>query len=909
MELRFVNPELLFLLWLILPLAVWWHYTSAGKEKKMRNFVAPRMQTRLRPANSRRRFLLQASMTCLALFLAIVAAARPQWGKSEQTTYTRSRDIVIALDVSRSMLAEDIHPNRLQRAKADIMDLVETLQGDRAALIAFRNGARLLCPLTTDYAFLRQALNGADTYSAPRGPTDLHSAANKALESFENGPASHKAIVLVSDGEDLSGNIDKAGRMAAEKNIPIYSVGLGSASGATIPDPDNPGERLSYKGKPVRSRLKHEALKTLAEKSGGAYIAIGTAGTAEVTLGNLYQDHLKRIAARSIQEKEERIYIDRFQYFLFPSAVLLLATAFMSAGRLSRNRRRNTGKPQAGAGNAHGAAGSTLAVMVIATVCFPSFARGREHADTIAKQAVANQETNAPPQTSIPIPSGREGGRIAEKLYRSGKYIDAANAYVKASDEASGNMKHVLLYNAAAAFYRAKRYQDAATLLRRLSSQHKPPERTRQMLGAALHNHALDIPPDNSTNSLQRAGLFKESADAFAAAIREEPGNDILRHDASLASQKYKQALKQATKMQVMEQYGKTPPFSLLDTMLNEERTIIENMKQAFTNDSPEQIYRLEELAARQRDAADIWIPLRRRLEHGTQASTNKLAAQQAAALQEISNSTEQYMRKTARQLKDMDTSACGSADSAERRIYGFWKQVAPYRNILYENMDRQTNSIVLNRTADSSRATASEALTQQQECADLSELFAERFDESAKTNAPDQGAEPGQAGALTDDKKKEILELAAMAGKEQNHAAQLIMQGSHTRALENQETAYRILEKIRDMLPPEKDDGQDQQKKDEKQQDQQNKQDNKPEPDNKSEQSQSDDQQQPFEEKQQQDKTEEQQQSGKKDTEEDTEEDVRQILRKALQRQKEHELEKKRRRTRTLLQPFEKDW
>ncbi len=903
MELRFVNPELLFLLWLILPLAVWWHYTYAGKEKKMRSFVAPHMQARLKPANSMRRFLLQASMTCLALFLAIVAAARPQWGKSEQTAHTRSRDIVIALDVSRSMLAEDIHPNRLQRSKADIMDLVETLQGDRAALIAFRNGARLLCPLTTDYAFLRQALSGADTYSAPRGPTDLHSAVDKALQSFENGPASHKAIVLVSDGEDLSGNIDQAGRMAAEKNIPIYSVGLGSASGATIPDPDNPGERLSYKGKPVRSRLKHEALKTLAEKSGGAYIAIGTAGTAEVTLGNLYQDHLKRIAARSIQERVERIYIDRFQYFLFPSAVLLLATAFMSAGRLSRNRRQSAAKPQAG--NARGAAGSALAVIVIATACFPSFAQSREYANASAKQASANQKTNAPPQTRIPVPSGREGGRIAEKLYRSGQYIEAANAYIKASDEASGNMKHTLLYNAAAAFYRAKRYQDAAALLRRLSSQRKPPERTRQLLAAALHKHALDISPDNSTNSLRRAGLFKESADAFAAAIREEPENETLRHDASLASEKYKQASKQARKIQAMEKYGKTPPFSILDTMLNEERAIIENMKQAFTNDSPEQIYRLEELAARQRDAADLWIPLRNLLERTTQASTNELAAQQVAALQEISNSTEQYMRKTARQLKDMDTSACGYADSAERRIYGFWKQMAPYRKLLDENMYRQTNSIVLNRKADGSRTTASETLTQQQECADLSELFAERFAASAKTNAPDQGAEPGQAGALTDEKKKEILELAAMAGKQQNQAAQLITQGNHTRALANQEEAYRILEKIRDMLPPEKKEGRNQRKKDDKQRDQQKKQDNEPEPDNKSEQPQPDNQQQPFEEKQQQEKTEEQQQPGEKDTEED----VRQILRKALQRQREHELEKKRRRTRTLLQPFEKDW
>ncbi len=903
MELRFVYPELLFLLWIVLPLAAWWYHAAMDKEKRMRKFVAPRMQARLRPPRSMRRSFLQAAMICLALILSLIATARPQWGKRDQTTYAKGRDIVIALDVSRSMLAEDIHPNRLQRAKADIMDLVRTLQGDRAALVAFRNGARLLCPLTTDYAFLRQALEGADTYSAPRGPTDLQSSVAKALDAFESKSASHKAIVLVSDGEDLSGEVAQAGKRAAERGIPIYSVGLGSASGSKIPDPDNPGEYITYKGKPVRSRLKHEALRTLAEKSGGAYIAIGTAGTAEVTLGNLYQDHLRRITARSLHEEVERIYIDRFQYFLFPATILFLAAMFLSNGRLSLTRRQSRTMPMPHNSSAMKPLVSTI-LIAFATVCLQTFARGQEQTNTVAEKHTFSPEKSSQPDSKLPIPPGREGGRIAENLYRAGKYIKAAEAYIEASGEASDSMKQTLLYNAAVAYYRAQKYEDAKSLLGQLSRQSSPPEGTSQALGTALHKQALNMSADNSTNALRKAELLRQSAEAFRSALSKEPENDSLRHDIMLTSERSTQAEKHARKAELLDKYGKTPPFAIMDRMLNAERDIIHDMKAAFTNDSPEQIYQLEELASQQNNTSDLWIPLRSHMEKATQASTNKLAAKQAADLQKISDSTEMRMRKTARLLKDLDTAALESASSAERRIYGFWKPMAPYRKILEEDLRRQTNSIALNKQADQFTQAANEALIEQQECADLSKLFSERFNASARTETATPRAETEQDKTLTSEKKEEILKLASRAEKEQSEAARLIEQGNHTSALTSQGEAYRILEKIRDMLPPEKESDQNKQQ-DQNKQEKQKRQGQTPEPQDKPQQPQPNDQQPPPKEEQKPDESEDQKKAGKKDIPED----VQQILRKALQRQKEHELEKQRRRTRTPLQPFEKDW
>jgi len=134
----------------------------------------------------------------------------------------RGRDLIIALDVSRSMLAQDVHPNRLQRAKADIQDLLRELRGDRAALIAFRGKAVQLCPLTTDYAYLEQALAEVSPESAPRGETDIGDAVTKALEAFESDAGAYQAIILISDGEDLAGRIKAAAESARKRHRNFY---------------------------------------------------------------------------------------------------------------------------------------------------------------------------------------------------------------------------------------------------------------------------------------------------------------------------------------------------------------------------------------------------------------------------------------------------------------------------------------------------------------------------------------------------------------------------------------------------------------------------------------------------------------------------------------------------------------
>jgi len=303
--------------------------------------VAPALQGRLLP-NRPKTFVVQAMLLLSGLALCLFAAARPQWGHSTQVVAAKSRNVVVALDVSRSMLAADVRPNRLERAKADIADLVDSLEGDRCALVAFRQKGVLLCPLTTDRAFLRSALETATPESAPRGETDLGAAIRTALQALDPMMDDHNAIILVSDGGDLRNNALEGAAVAKKRGIPIFTVGLGDPRReTTLPDASGSGVQM-FKGQPVKVKLEEKALREIAAASDGRYVPLATAGTAETTLGAIYRRFLRQVAAKEQAEEEELRATERFGFFLVPGLVLLLAAAFLSRGRFSGSVRRKS---------------------------------------------------------------------------------------------------------------------------------------------------------------------------------------------------------------------------------------------------------------------------------------------------------------------------------------------------------------------------------------------------------------------------------------------------------------------------------------------------------------------------------------------------------------------------------------
>lgn len=316
---RFAAPLWLFLLFLVPllgALAVWYRRRTAARMTAL-----SRRAVAMPPRSGVQIGLLLGALAALA-----VALAGPRWGRGEEPFLASGRNLAVAGDVSNSMLAQDVRPDRLGRAKADLLDLLDALRGDRVALLAFRGKGAMLCPFTTDVAFLRESINGLSPESAPPGETDLADAIEKALAAFDKAQSDHNAIVLVSDGEDLTGRAETLAKEAGARGIPIFAVGVGSPQGAQVPG-------VTYQGKPVVSKLNDATLRAVAEASGGAYIPLAGTGAPETTLGAVYANHLARIEAEENHQREETAFADRTGLFAILAALLALAAACLSIGR------------------------------------------------------------------------------------------------------------------------------------------------------------------------------------------------------------------------------------------------------------------------------------------------------------------------------------------------------------------------------------------------------------------------------------------------------------------------------------------------------------------------------------------------------------------------------------------------
>jgi len=327
---RFANPIFLVLAAAVPLAGLWWTFLRARREKALGRITLSVPKARAAG--------LQMALVLSGLFLSLFAASRPQWGKATERTVERSRNVVVAIDVSRSMLAQDVRPNRLERAKADVADLIDSLEGDRCALVAFRRTGVVICPLTTDHSYLRGALEQMSPESAPRGETDLGGAIRAALDALDPAADDHNAIILISDGDDLRGEALANAQLAKKRGIPIFTVGIGDPKrGATLPDADGRGE-LKFKGETVHAKLEEAALKAIAEASKGRYVPLATAGTAETTLGAIYRRFLRQVAVKEQNEEAERT-AERYQVFLLPGLALLIAGAALSKGRFGGGRR------------------------------------------------------------------------------------------------------------------------------------------------------------------------------------------------------------------------------------------------------------------------------------------------------------------------------------------------------------------------------------------------------------------------------------------------------------------------------------------------------------------------------------------------------------------------------------------
>jgi len=333
---QFGSEQLLWLYLLVPALVLFFWYALRLKRLAIEHFGEFELMRRLSLTVSQRAQRAKILLVIAAVALLVTALARPQFGTRVETVRREGQDIVVALDLSASMLAEDIAPNRLEKAKHAVGTLIGGLDGDRIGLIAFAGEAFVQSPLTVDYGAATLFLNAMSTDLMPVQGTNLAEALRVSVEAFDAGEPQHRILIVITDGEDHEGEIDAAVESANEAGIRIYTVGVGSPDGVPIPEFDNQGRRSGYKrdenGDVVTTRLDEATLETIARETGGRYLR-ATPGENEL---DRLADEIAEMAGREFEARQVTQYEEQFQIFLGLTLVLLLAEALVPERRRPR---------------------------------------------------------------------------------------------------------------------------------------------------------------------------------------------------------------------------------------------------------------------------------------------------------------------------------------------------------------------------------------------------------------------------------------------------------------------------------------------------------------------------------------------------------------------------------------------
>lgn len=841
---RFLHPSFLVLIPVAFAFAGFAYWLLLRARGGVDAFMSRKLRERLAPGAANDMSAIQIALLAAGLVLLAIAIARPQWGRADAPVRTRGRNLLIALDVSRSMLASDVHPNRLERARVDIMDLLGDLGGDRAGLLVFRGKANMICPLTTDRAFLRQALDGVTIDSAPRGETDLADAIRKSIAAFDGMADENNAVILISDGEDLAGRARAAAEEAGARSIPIFTVGIGDPSGAEVPAAEGPGA-MKYKGETVRSHMTETTLREIASASGGAYIPLATSSTASTTLGSIYRQHLAKIAAKEMEEMIENRLVERYQLFLVPGLLLLLAAAALSRGRLARAAR----------------ASAALALALLSP--YATFAADGD----VVKGSYADTAWRA------------------QSLYAKGDYTNAAALFLDAANRCDDPERaRTLKYDSALASYKAGDNEAASSAL---SGIYSYPRQTAaaELFGATEFARAFGTAA--VTNAAIKAEALERASDGFASALRATPDDARAKRNLARAASGIGAAREAARTEAALAKHGGKPPQALVGELLATERSLLRDVAKASESDDAEGVIAsLEEAAERQREAGDIWIPLKRMLVESGAITNEEQRAEVARAIE----TSRDAMANSADLLDDLSPEAYPLVARSENAAYAFWKTLSEPPALIAEDILVQTNAY------ESPASPLYPLRPDWDEALSLTSIFAERFPEWAEQVIQQRQADTNAPPFTAEDAAK-IRELTEELKWLQSDAVK--NPGANDRKSAALEALDR-LEKIKELLPKNKSQSQQQQQQQQNNQDQ--KQDQQDQEQRNDEDQQQDNQQQEQNEEQSQDQQQEQ-------SAEASDKDIDEALRKALEREKEHDRDKQRRMRTFPLSPGARDW
>jgi len=336
------DPSLLWLAVLVPASAAFLFLALRRRRRDLSRFAETALHPTLVPEHDERRVRARAALLVVTVALLVLALAGPRWGFRWEEVRRQGVDVVIALDTSRSMLAEDVKPNRLERAKLAVLDLVKQLKGDRIGLVAFAGTAFLQCPLTLDYDAFTESLQAVTVGIIPKGGTAIADAITTSVAALESRQGKHEAIVLITDGEDHEGTVEEAARQAADKGVKIYAVGIGTPDGELIPLTVD-GQQTFLKdrrGQVVKSRLDTATLEQIVTTTGGAYVR---ASGPSLGLDEIFSTYISKLDTHELRSTLERRFEDRYQVPLAIAMILLVLELFVGNRRRQSRATRGTG--------------------------------------------------------------------------------------------------------------------------------------------------------------------------------------------------------------------------------------------------------------------------------------------------------------------------------------------------------------------------------------------------------------------------------------------------------------------------------------------------------------------------------------------------------------------------------------
>src|SRR5881227_1440453 len=336
--------------------------------KRLQEFVSARLLPHLAGTVLGSRRITRFALHLLGFSLAIVSLAQPRWGYTFEDVKRKGLDLLIAVDTSRSMLSNDVQPNRLDRVKLAIQDLISQLQGDRAGLIAFAGRAFLQAPLTIDYDAVVEAVNDLDTKTIPEGGTNISSAITLATQSFGKSAMGNRALVIFTDGEELSGDAMKTAKEAADAGVRIFTVGVGTPQGSLIPVTGDDGQAGFVKdssGQVVKSKLDDKRLGEIAQATGGFYLHLENGPRSMQQIQN---EGLAKMQAAEMDVRLSRRPIDRYEWPLGAALIALALSILIPERKRARQRAYAVAparKVARGVGNAPAGAAAATALLVM----------------------------------------------------------------------------------------------------------------------------------------------------------------------------------------------------------------------------------------------------------------------------------------------------------------------------------------------------------------------------------------------------------------------------------------------------------------------------------------------------------------------------------------------------------------